>query len=165
MRELPKAPVAALKASTHCECSLALAFAKSRMSSTVPTTLVIGISKSPCWFCHQFLAAFHGSYPHITIHVPPCSGKLRSGWTLPPGAPSAVVKAMCNGLQEVINLVLTEPDSDSCDDDFSDEFRTRDSSDDFSDDSSDEFLINDYSDEFCSCDSSDNSSYKQIIWI
>ena len=155
MRELPKAPVAALKASIHCECSLALAFAKSRMSSTVPTTLVIGISKSECWFCHEFLAAFHVSYPHITIHVPPCINKLKSGWTLPLGAPLAVVKAMCNGLQEVINLVVAEPDSDSLDDDSSDEFRIEYSSD----DSSDESWSYDYSDEFWSYDYSDDSSY------
>ena len=138
MRELPKAPVAALKASVHCECSLALAFAKSRMSSTVPTTLVIGISKSLCWLCHEFLVTFHGFYPHITIHVPPCTGKIRSRWALPPGAPSKVVKAMRNWLHYIINLVLTESDSDSCADDSSDESWI----DDSSSDCSDEFWIN-----------------------
>ena len=163
MRELPKAPVAALKASIHCECSLALAFAKSRMSSTVPTSLVIGISKSVCWLCHEFLVTFHDSYPHITIHVPPCTGKLRSGWTLPPEAPSAVVQAMRNWLQDIINIVLTESDSDSCVDDSSDESWIQYSSDDSSDDSSDEFLISHFSDEFWINDYSDDSSDKEIL--
>ena len=157
MRELPKAPLAALKASVHCECSLALAFAKSRMGSTVPATLVIGISKSLCWSCYEFIDTFHGSYPHITIHLPPCSGKLRSGWTLPLGAPSAVVKAMRNGLQEVINLIITEPDSDS--DDSSDEIWIGHSSD----DSSDEFCIADFSDNSWLYDYSDDSSDKEIL--
>jgi len=103
MRELPGAPVAALKESIHCECSLAIAFAKSHLRSPVPTTLAIGTSKFMCWTCSEFLATFNASYPHITIRVPPCSGKLRSGWTLPPGAPSEVVKAMRKRLQDVIN--------------------------------------------------------------
>ncbi|PUU81769.1 hypothetical protein B9Z19DRAFT_1062397 [Tuber borchii] len=98
MGELPEAPVAApvagLTASIHCECPVALAFVKSRFHSPVPTILVIGISKFLCWLCREFLATLHHFYPHITIHVPPCSGKLRSRWTLPPGAPSEVVKAM-----------------------------------------------------------------------
>jgi len=97
-----------LTASVHCECSLALAFAKSHLRSPVPTILVIGISKFTCWLCREFLATVHDSYPHITIRVPPCSGKLRSGWTLPPGAPSKVVNAMHKRLQDVINQVLTK---------------------------------------------------------
>ncbi|PUU81770.1 hypothetical protein B9Z19DRAFT_1062398 [Tuber borchii] len=119
-RKLPKAPVAALRATIHCECSLALAFAKSHLRSPVPTILEIGISKFPCWFCREFLASIHDSYPHITFHVPPYSDKVGSGWTLPPGAPSKVVKAMCKGLQDVINEVLIEsvinPAYDSDDD-------------------------------------------------
>jgi len=117
MRELLGAPVTSLQSTIHCECSLALAFAKSHLRSPIPTTLVIGISRFTCWICREFLATFHNSYPHITIHVPPCSGKLRSGWTLPPGAPSKVVKAMRQRLQDVINQVLTKsvrtPESDS----------------------------------------------------
>ena len=128
MRELPGAPAAPLKASIHCECSLALAFVKSHLRSPVPTTLIIGTSKFMCWTCSEFLAAFHASYPHITIHVPSCSGKLRSGWTLPPGVPSKVVKAMRKSLQDVINEVLTKSvrtpayylDDDSTDDEFMD---------------------------------------------
>ena len=116
--------MAPLKASIHCECSLVLAFAKSHLHSPVPTTLVIGTSKFMCWTCGEFLAAFHVSYPHITIHVPFCSGKLRSGWTLPPGAPSKVVNAMRKRLQVVINHALTKrvrtpayySDDDSTDD-------------------------------------------------
>ncbi|PUU81759.1 hypothetical protein B9Z19DRAFT_1121767 [Tuber borchii] len=113
VREIPGAPVAALKATIHCECSLALAFAKSCLSSLVPTTLVIEISKSTCWLCREFLATFRYSYHHITIHVPPCSGELRSGCsspgcTLPPRAPSRVVNAIRKELQDVIKQVLTE---------------------------------------------------------
>ena len=120
--------MAALKASVHCECSLAVAFAKSHLHSPVPKTLVIGISKFTCWPCREFLDSFHASYPHITIHVPLWSGKLRSGWTLPPGAPSKVVKAMRKRLQGVINRVLNKSvrtpayclDDDSTDDEFLD---------------------------------------------
>ncbi|PUU81761.1 hypothetical protein B9Z19DRAFT_1062392 [Tuber borchii] len=139
-RELPSASKVGLKASVHCECSLALASAKSHLSSPVPTILVIGISKYTCSLCHQFLATCHDSYPHITIHVPACSSKLRSGWTLPPGAPSKVVNAMRRQLQDVVKQVLTESvrtltaDSDACaDDSSSDEFRVDYSDEDFHD--------------------------------
>ncbi|PUU81768.1 hypothetical protein B9Z19DRAFT_1062396 [Tuber borchii] len=120
MRELPEAPVAPLKANIHCEYSLALAFAKSHFRSQVPTILEIGISKLQCWLCREFLASVYDSYPHITFHVPPCSGKPRSRWTLPPEASSKVVKAMRKSLQDIINQVLIEcvrtPAYDSDDD-------------------------------------------------
>ena len=124
-RELLSAPEVVLKASVHCECSLALAFAKSRLTSRIPTTLIIGMSKLPCWWCREFLVTIHDSYPHITIHVPPCSGKLRSGWTLPPETPLKVVGGMHKRLDGEIKQVLTRsigtrrisnqitPDSDS----------------------------------------------------
>ncbi|PUU81767.1 hypothetical protein B9Z19DRAFT_1164354 [Tuber borchii] len=78
-RKLPKAPVAALKATIHCEYSLALVFAKSHLRSPGPTILEIRISKFPCWFCREFLANIHDSYPHITFHVPPYGDKVGSG--------------------------------------------------------------------------------------
>ena len=46
-------------------------------------------------------------YPRIAIHVLPSSGKLRSGWRLPPGASSKVVNAMHKGLRGAIGQVLT----------------------------------------------------------
>lgn len=109
MRELPGGPTTVLKASVHCECSLALAFVKSRLNSPIPTTLIIGTSKSPCRWCRNFLVTFHDSYPHITIHfpnIPPLGGKLKSGWTLPPETPSKVVSGMHKRLDEEIKQVL-----------------------------------------------------------
>lgn len=67
-------------------------------------------------------------YPRIAIHVLPCSGKLRSGWRLPPGASSKVVNAMHKGLRGAIGQVLTgsmkTPESDfvPSDDGPTDEF-------------------------------------------
>ncbi|PUU81765.1 hypothetical protein B9Z19DRAFT_567158 [Tuber borchii] len=106
MWTLPRAREIPLQTSVHCECSLALSFAKSHLNSRIPATLIIGISKLPCRWCHEFLFAFHNSYPHITIHFPPFGGKLKSEWTLPPETPSEVVSGMHKRLNEEIKQVL-----------------------------------------------------------
>lgn len=60
MDEIPKSPTATYTTSVHCECTLLLNMINATVTSTptpTPMLLEIGVSKSSCFMCREFLAA------------------------------------------------------------------------------------------------------------
>ena len=97
-----------VKSIVHCECSLALAFASSHLSSTIPTTLEIGVSEPMCWLSQEFISSFHELYPLIKINISNSTyqPKLQSIWTLPRHTPSVITNTIRQRIEEGLNYIL-----------------------------------------------------------
>lgn len=80
--------------SAHCECTLLLKMINATTTTTaappVPMLLEIGVSKSSCFMCREFVAAVQSEYRHITVLVTSCHGKHVAGWMLPESAPAKI---------------------------------------------------------------------------
>lgn len=68
----------------HCECTLLLGMintvnAAASPSAPTPMLLEVGVSKSSCFMCREFVAAVQKVYRHITVIVSSCHGKCVAG--------------------------------------------------------------------------------------
>lgn len=83
----------------------------------MPSVIEIGISKSSCWICNEFLMSFHRLYPHISIRVSSSHGKLDPAWRFPHETPPEVVgnvnKQVEDALVELV-AVTAHPAGCSC---------------------------------------------------
>ncbi|KAL0632010.1 hypothetical protein Q9L58_009098 [Maublancomyces gigas] len=82
-----------------------------------PVLLEIGVSKSSCLMCREFIAAVQSRYRHFTVKVPPCHGKHAAGWSLPTTIPSALggvtTKRLHDEMDEVLQRATRNRKSDS----------------------------------------------------
>jgi len=116
----PPPKFAKQKKSTHCESTLGVAFANAHanLSTTEPGVLLeIGVSKSSCWLCREFLRTLCLCFPGLRVHVSSCHGKITPGWTLPQGTPAGLARAMekrvHDEFDEVVARCLVRRRSDS----------------------------------------------------
>lgn len=93
--------------SVHCECTLLLSMIDSTNGSApVPTLLELGVSKSSCFMCREFISAVQSRYRFITVRVSSCHGKHVAGWTIPESTPSALRNIMSKRLRDEMDEVL-----------------------------------------------------------
>lgn len=89
------------KTSVHCESMLAVAFVNAYAKSQTPALLEIGVSKSCCWLCREFINLLRLHYPYLRIDTPGCHGKLTAGWRLPEETPQEVSNAMKKRVEDL----------------------------------------------------------------
>lgn len=95
-------PVTLIRSSVHCECTLIMA-----LVAAAPTARhEIGVSKSLCWMCREFVLIMKRAHPLLRIHMSSCHGKLVAGWRIPQGLPGAVARAITKRVHEEVDEVL-----------------------------------------------------------
>lgn len=114
MDEHPADPLATqnVTVSVHCECTLLLA-----VLSPTPALVELGVSKSSCFMCREFILAVQARYRHISVRMSSCHGKHVAGWSLPVTAPEGLVehmrKRVCDEMDEVLQRATRNRKSDS----------------------------------------------------
>lgn len=78
------------RVTTSCHCKLILAL-RAIESGNTATTINIGVSKSTCWLCEQYLE-FLSHNQNVRLLVSQCHGKIHAGWQIPKNTPEAVKK-------------------------------------------------------------------------
>ena len=73
---------------TSCHCELTLALRAIESEDTL-TPIKIGVSKSICWLCEQYLE-FLRHNQKVQILVSQYQGKIHAGWRIPKNTPEAV---------------------------------------------------------------------------
>lgn len=87
--------------SVHCECTLLLA-----MLSDTPAMVELGVSKSSCFMCREFILAVQTRYRHLTVRVSSCHRKHVAGWSLPMVAPQGLIEHMEKRVRDEMDEVL-----------------------------------------------------------
>lgn len=91
--------------SVHCECTLLLSMLGTP-TIPAPVLLEIGVSKSSCFMCREFVHSVHMQYRHLTIVISSCHGKHVAGWSLPDSAPERLRNAMEKRVHDDMDDVL-----------------------------------------------------------
>ena len=81
---------ATVTTSCHCELTLALRAIESG-STAIP--IKIGVSKSICWLCEQYLE-FLTNNQNVRFLVSQYQGKIHAGWRIPRNTPEAVKRKL-----------------------------------------------------------------------
>lgn len=107
VHKIPPKPTAMHAVCTHCECTLLLEMIKISAGSTPkPMLLEIGVSKSSCFMCKEFIARVQKHYRHIAVVVSSSYGKHVAGWSLPQSAPVRLRKVMERRVMDEMDNVL-----------------------------------------------------------
>lgn len=116
MEPLPADPQAlqSVTISVHCECTLLLAMIRKSTTAAsasaaiapAPLLLEMGVSKSSCLMCHEFIVAVQTLYRHITVKVSSCHGKHAAGWSLAGSVPTALRDVMTKRLSDEMDELL-----------------------------------------------------------
>lgn len=96
----------------HCEYTLLLA-----VLSTAPELVELGVRKSSCFMCREFILAVQARYRRTSVRVSWCHGKHVAGWSLPVSAPQelsvVVAKRVRDEMEEVLQRATRNRKSDS----------------------------------------------------
>lgn len=111
MDDIPPNPTSMHTVGIHCECTLLLEMINltstaASPSAPTPMLLEVGVSKSSCFMCREFVAAVQKIYRHITVRVSSCHGKHVAGWSLPQSAPAVLRELMEKRVQDEMDDVL-----------------------------------------------------------
>ncbi|KAL0631771.1 hypothetical protein Q9L58_009361 [Maublancomyces gigas] len=111
MDDIPPNPTGMPTVCVHCECTLLLEMINltstaASASTPTPVLLEIGVSKSSCFMCREFVAAVQKVYRHITVRVSSGHGKHVAGWSLPESAPAVLRELMEKRVQDEMDNVL-----------------------------------------------------------
>lgn len=68
--------------------------------------LEMGVSKSSCFMCREFITAVQKVYHHITVLVSSCHGKHVAGWSLPQSAPAVLRDLMGRRIMDEMDDIL-----------------------------------------------------------
>lgn len=80
------------KVTTSCHCELTLAL-RAIESGNTAIPIKIGVSKSICWLCEQYLE-FLSHNENVRILVSQYQGKIHAGWRIPKNTPEAVKRKL-----------------------------------------------------------------------
>lgn len=112
--------------SAHCELTLAL---HALNSPSKPKTVEIGLSKTLCWLCQEFVENLKDAGA-IRVFVSENQGKMHAGWTIPPNTPSEIEFRMRQLVEEEIKelraRIIACRRSDSFPNELRDEFTDKD---------------------------------------
>ena len=99
-----------IKFTQHCEITLALAMLKRHLDSGVTgfgkKKLEIGVSKTCCGWCWDYLSLLNESYSKSPILVRVSHGKKPDGWMVPPSGPKSITKQMVQLIEERVDNVI-----------------------------------------------------------
>lgn len=103
MHDRPTDPLAKqnVTVTVHCECTLLLA-----VLTTAPALVEIGVSKSSCFMCCEFIRAVQRRYRYMTVRVSSWHGKYVAGWRLPVAAPRGFGEVMVKKVRDEMDVVL-----------------------------------------------------------
>lgn len=76
------------RVTTSCHCELILAL-RAIESGNTAIPIKIGVSKSTCWLCEQYLE-FLSHNQNVRLLVSQSHGKFHAGWQIPKNTPEAV---------------------------------------------------------------------------
>lgn len=100
--EVDDPPVIRIRTSVHCECTLVMAL----VAAAPVAKHAIGVSKSLCWMCREFILIIQRVHPLLQIHTSSCHGKFVAGWRLPEGIPREVVREIMKRVHDKVDEVL-----------------------------------------------------------
>ncbi|KAL0631125.1 hypothetical protein Q9L58_010017 [Maublancomyces gigas] len=100
--EVDDPPALRIRTSVHCECTLVMALVAAAPSAKHE----IGVSKSLCWMCREFILIIQRMHPLLQIHTSSCHGKLVAGWRIPEGIPREVVREIMKQVHDEVDEVL-----------------------------------------------------------
>jgi hypothetical protein len=95
----------------HCEITLALDMLKRtqpKLNKPKPNEIKseIGVSKTCCEWCCEYLNLLASVYPHHSILVRASHGKQPDGWMMPPNSPTSITQQMIRVIEERIDHVI-----------------------------------------------------------
>lgn len=111
MDNIPSNPASMHTVCVHCECTLLLKMIRitstaASPSAPTPMLLQMGVSKSSCFMCREFITAVQTVYRHITVLVSSCHGKHVAGWSLPKSAPAVLRDLMEKRIMDEMDDIL-----------------------------------------------------------
>lgn len=117
---IPATSLARQTICVHCECTLLLGIIRpteAPIAINAPLLLEMGVSKSSCFMCREFIAAVQKLYRHIRVRVSSSHGKHVAGWSLPRSTPEELKiimnKRVFYEMDEVLQRVTRKRKSDS----------------------------------------------------
>lgn len=110
MDKIPSNPASTHTVCVHCECTLLLKMIRIKStaaspSAPTPMLLEMGVSKSSCFMCREFITAVQKVY-HITVLVSSCHGKHVAGCSLPQSAPAVLRDLMGKRIMDEMGDIL-----------------------------------------------------------
>jgi hypothetical protein len=95
-----------VKFTQHCEITLALDMLKRTQPKFTNSKIEIGVSKTCCEWCREYLNLLASAYPRHSILVRASHGKQPDGWMMPPNGPMPITQRMIRLIERKIDDVI-----------------------------------------------------------
>jgi hypothetical protein len=92
----------------HCEITLALDMLKRTQPKFTNSRIEIGVSKTSCEWCYEYLNLLASVYPRHLILVRASHGKQPDGWMMPPNGPKSIAPQMIRLAEGRVDHIIWE---------------------------------------------------------